>query len=128
MRCIVLVTKVKAISPVPTCLSISNVRTQVDALSSMIHRLLSVQVMSVLVCSFVLILKAWLLIRLKLPSITASPFFSDLRTRLYIARCSSRSSSHHRSPRCEELPLLRCVSHASHRSDSTSLVSVPRIL
>ena len=52
-------------------------------LSSKIQRLLSVQVMSVLVCSFVLILKAWLLIRLKVPSITASSFLSASRTRLY---------------------------------------------
>ena len=50
---------------------------------SKIHRLLSVQIMSVLVCSFVLILKAWLLMRLKLPSITASSFFSASTTRLY---------------------------------------------
>ena len=52
-------------------------------LPSKIHRLLSVQVMNVLVCSFVLILKAWLLMRLKLPSITASSFFSASTTRLY---------------------------------------------
>ena len=111
MRCIVLVTKVKAISPVPTCLSISNVRTQVDALSSKIYFLLLVQVMSVLVCSFVLMSKAWLLMRLKVPSITASSFFSASTTACTI-RCSSQSISLHRSPRCEELPLLGCVSHA----------------
>ena len=36
-----------------------------------------------LVCSFVVISNPWLLMRLKLPSITASPFFSASRTRLY---------------------------------------------
>ena len=39
-------------------------------LLSKIHRLLSVQVMSVLVYSFVVMSKAWLLIHLKVPSIT----------------------------------------------------------
>ena len=37
-------------------------------------------------------------------------------------RCSSHSFSFHRPPRCEVLPLLYCVSHASHQSDSTSSV------
>ena len=41
-------------------------------------------------------------------------------------RCSSHSFSLHRSPHCEVLPLLRCVSLASHRPSSTSSVSVPQ--
>ena len=39
--------------------------------------------MRVLVCSFVMISNPWLLIRLKLPSMSASPFFSASSTRLY---------------------------------------------
>ena len=57
--------------------------SSVYTLSSKINLLLSVHVMSVLVWFFVLIVNSWLLIRLKLPSITASPFFSASRTRLY---------------------------------------------
>ena len=45
--------------------------------------LVSVHVMSVLVCLFMVISKYWLLMHLKLPSITASPFFSASTTRLY---------------------------------------------
>ena len=41
-------------------------------------------------------------------------------------RCSSRSFSLHRSPHCEVLPSLRCVSHAFHPPDNTSSVSVQR--
>ena len=43
-----------------------------------------------------------------------------------ISRCSSRSFSHHRSPCSEILPLLHCVSLASHQPNSTSSVSVQR--
>ena len=52
-------------------------------LSSQIHLLLSLHVISVLVCSIVLIVNAWLLIRLNVPSITASFLFSASSTRLY---------------------------------------------
>ena len=54
------------------CLLVYNVRIPVCTLSSSIHRLLSVPVMSIFVCSNVLIVKFWLLMRLKVPSITAS--------------------------------------------------------
>ena len=125
MRCIVLVTKVKAISPVPTCLSISNVRTHVDALSSKIHFLLLVQVIRVLVCSFVLISKVWLLMRLKVPSITASPFFSASRTRLY----KSMFFTLILSPSITTLrgtPFAALCITCFHQPNSTSLVSNQR--
>ena len=47
------------------------------------YPLLSMQVMSILVCSIVLIANHWLLMCLKLPSITTSFLLSVSKTRLY---------------------------------------------
>ena len=68
----------------PTCPSIGNVRMLVYVrCRPRSNACCTVQIMSVLVRYFVVILNPWLLICLKLPSITASPFFSASRTRLY---------------------------------------------
>ena len=91
-----------------------------------VHLLLSVQVMSVLVCSFVLIAKpdcwyVWSRHRSQHPS------YSRPWVHACIIRCSSCSFSHHRSQHSVEHPLSHCVSRSSYPRDSISSVWVPRI-
>ena len=63
------------------CLLVYNVRIPLCTLSSSIHRLLSVPVMSIFICSNVLIVKFWLLMRLKAHQ---SPHHLDLLPLVYL--------------------------------------------
>ena len=86
-------------------------------LSSHIHLLLSVHVLSVFVCPIVIIVNVWLLMRLNVPSIIAS--FLHSASRAYLYNSIFFTFYYHRLSRYEEYSKHHCKSCLFHQSDNT---------